>query len=75
MKDETDAATGDLFEPPSKPEHEVPASQGVYCDMGLDELFYIGEVQMPRPMPTELVIEIDGWDYYFKLDARQRSAK
>lgn len=74
MTDPNDISTKDLFEEPARaPEHVVPPSEAVYADMGGPELFYIGEVQLPRPMPVELVIEVDGWDYYFKLDRREKA--
>lgn len=77
MIDPVDDRTPDLFdpiaEPPSEPQHQIPPSESVFCDMGEEALVHIGEVQLPRPMPVELVIEVDGWDYFFKLDRRQRS--
>ena len=60
----------DLF---SEPKKELPPSQGVYCDMGQEELFHIGEVQMPSPMPVELVVEVGGWDYIYSLTDRRKS--
>lgn len=69
----------DLFSSPevevasSPKEHKVPPSESVYIDLGLAELAYIGEVQLPRPLPVELVIEVDGWDYVYKLDRRAKS--
>lgn len=75
-----DSEVKDLFatEEPQTPtadeEHKAPPSESVYIDMGADELFYVGEVQLPRPTPVELVVEIDGWDYVYKLDRRAKSA-
>lgn len=69
-----DEASGDLFAPPERRAEDVP-SDSVYCDIGMEELFYIGEVQLPKPLPTELVIEIQGWDYIFKLDHRVKASK
>jgi hypothetical protein len=53
--------------------HTVPPSESVYVDIGVDELFYVGEIQLPRPTPVELVVEIDGWDYVYKLDRRSKA--
>ena len=61
----------DLFTPPSA--EAEPPSESVYADNGEEELAYIGEVQMPKPVPTELVVEVQGWDYYYKLDRRSKS--
>lgn len=70
----------DLFEIPPhdhpvvEPEtHTVPPSESVFVDLGGETLEYIGEVQIPRPVPPEVVIEIDGWDYVYKLDRRAKS--
>lgn len=76
-QDSNDTTTRDLFEltePASSPEaeHIIPPSEGVFIDNG-DELVHIGEVQIPRPMPVELIVEIDGFDYYFKLSERRKS--
>lgn len=54
-------------------EHSVPPSESVFVDLGGETLDYVGEVQMPRPLPPEVVIEIDGWDYVYKLDRRAKS--
>lgn len=56
----------------STAEHQVPPSESVYVDMGVEELFYIGEVQLPRPIPVELVVEVDGWDYVYTLTSRHK---
>lgn len=64
----------DLFDPPPERRSDDQPSEDVFCDMGTEELFYIGTVQMPKPMPVEIVIEIQGWDYHFKLDHRVKSA-
>lgn len=72
--DPVDDRTPDLFaESPSEPQHQIPPSESVFCDMGEEALSHIGEVQLPRPTPVELIIEVDGWDYIYKLDRRQRS--
>lgn len=67
-------AEGTEPQPPVDEEHKAPPSESVFIDMGADELFYVGEVQLPRPTPVELVVEIDGWDYVYKLDRRAKSA-
>lgn len=71
-----EAREKDLFETPVAPapaEHSVPPSESVFVDLGGETLEYVGEVQIPRPVPPELVVEIDGWDYVYKLDRRAKS--
>lgn len=74
MVDPTDQTTGDLFEEPPVQEvpHQIPPSESVFCDMGEEALTHIGEIQMPRPTPVEIVVEIDGWDYIYKLSERRK---
>lgn len=64
--------TSDI-QPDSSAEHQIPPSESVYVDLGGDELEHIGEIQIPRPTPVELIVEIDGWDYVYKLDRRAKS--
>lgn len=61
----------DLFSP-APSEQEIP-SEGVYVDTGGELLEPIGEIQLPRPIPVELVVEVDGWDYTYKLSKREKS--
>lgn len=63
--------TPDLFSPDRRAEDQP--SEGVYVDLGAEELFWVGEVQLPKPLPVELVVEINGWDYVYKLDHRVKS--
>lgn len=70
-----DAVEDPIPEAPETPEHSIPPSESVYCDIGTDELHYIGEVQVPRPVPVELIVTIDGWDYVYKLDRRIKDSE
>lgn len=69
--DEKSSSQPDLFSPDRRQDDQP--SEGVYVDVGAEELFWVGEVQLPRPLPTELVVEINGWDYIFRLDHRVKS--
>lgn len=68
--------SSDLFHPtqdePAVSE-DLP-SESVFADVGGAELAHIGELQIPRPIPVELIVEIDGFDYIYKLDRREKSS-
>ena len=75
QEDDPNDQTGDLFEPPSDSKKSLvePPSESVYADMGEEELSYVGEIQLPNPVPVELVVEVQGWDYYFTLTRRSKA--
>lgn len=58
---------------PVKDSAEAP-SESVFADVGGEQLAHIGELQIPRPLPVEILIEVDGFDYYYKLDRREKSS-
>lgn len=64
-----DEGSGDLFEP-EKPSQEAP-SNGVFAENG-KEFAYIGEVILPSPVPVEIMVEVNGWNYVYKLDRREK---
>lgn len=69
--EDSSSATPDLFSPDRRAEDQP--SEGVYVDVGAQELLYVGEIQLPKPIPCELIVEIQGFDYIFKLDRRTKS--
>lgn len=64
----------DLLHPVQDQPSGEPSSDSVFCDNHAGQLDHIGEVQLPRPIPVEIVIEVDGFDYTYKLDRREKSA-
>lgn len=68
-----DTESEDLFNPRQRRSDDQP-SEGVYADVGQEELKYIGEIQLPSPMPVEIIVQIGGFDYIFKLSERVKSA-
>jgi len=42
----------------------------IYAEALDGNLHYVGSLRLPPAIPTELVVEYEGWNYVFKLDSR-----